>query len=52
MEIITSFVSDKNVKSMLNTSLDGLVEYTKNPPPPSERIVDDEEKFCIFSFCF
>lgn len=50
MEMLTSLVSEKDIKSMLNTSLDGVVEYTKNPPPP-EKIVE-EEKFCIFSLCF
>ncbi len=51
MEILTSWVSEKDIKSMLNTSLDGLVEYTKNPPT-SEKIVEEEKRFCIFSLCF
>ena len=49
MGIITSFVSDDDIESMLHTSLDGLVEYIKNPQPV-EKI--EEEKFCIFSLCF
>ncbi len=51
MEILTSFVSDSNIKSMLHTSLDGLVEYAKNPQT-SDKIIEKKEKFCIFSLCF
>ncbi len=51
MEILTSWVSEKDIKIMLNTSLDEVVEYTKNPPA-SEKIVEEEKRFCIFSLCF
>lgn len=51
MEILTSFISDDNIESMLHTSLNGLVEYTKNPPT-YEEIVKEKEAFCIFGLCF
>ena len=51
MEILTSFISDNDIKSMLHTSLDGLVEYAKNPQT-SEKIIEEKEKFCIFGLCF
>ena len=51
MEILTSFISDDDIESMLHTSLNGLVEYTKNPPS-YENIVEEKEPFCIFGLCF
>ena len=47
--ILTSFVSDDDLKSMLYTSIERLVEYTKNPVTET---VAQEEKFCIFFLCF
>ena len=52
MELFTSFVSDEDIESMLHTSLDGLVDYTKNPPSHSDRSSDKKEKFCLFGLCF
>ena len=51
MEILTSFVSDNNIKSMLNSNLDRLVEYSKNPQI-AERVVEEKEEICIFNLCF
>ena len=51
MNLLTSFVSDDDLESMLHTSLDGLVEYSKNPQT-SENVVEKKELFCIFGFCF
>ena len=51
MGIITSFVTDDDIESMLNTSLNGLVEYAKNPTPLTI-LAEEKEKFCIFSLCF
>ena len=52
MELFTSFVSDEDIESMLYTSLDGLVDYTKNPPSNSDQSFDKKEKFCLFGLCF
>ena len=49
MGLLTSFVTDDDLKSMLHTSIDGLTKYAKNPVV--EPVVH-EEKFCIFSLCF
>ena len=51
MGLLTSFVSDEDLESMLHTSLNGLVEFTKNPPT-YENIVIEKEQFCIFGLCF
>jgi|APSaa5957512576_1039674.scaffolds.fasta_scaffold69218_1 hypothetical protein len=51
MKLLTSFISDDDIESMLHTSLDGLVEYTKNPRT-SENVAEEKESFCIFGFCF
>ncbi len=51
MELLTSFVSDDDLKSMLHTSLNGLVEFTKNPPT-YENTIKEKEQFCIFGLCF
>ncbi len=51
MGVLTSFVSDNDIKSMLNTSLNGLVEYAKNPPT-YEKAIEEKERFCIFGLCF
>ncbi len=51
MEILTSFVSDTNIESMLHTSLNGLVGHTKNPPS-YENLIKEKEPFCIFGLCF
>ena len=51
MEILTSFVSDDDVESMLYASLTGLIEYTRNPPS-SKNIVEEKQQFCIFGLCF
>ena len=51
MEILTSFVSDEDLESMLHTSLNGLVEFTKNPPV-YENTIEEKEQFCIFGLCF
>jgi len=51
MEILTPFVSDDDIESMLYTGLDRMSEYTKNPQI-YEKIVKEKEKFCIFGFCF
>ena len=51
MGLLTSFVSDDDVESMLHTSLNGLEKYAKNPPP-YETITGEKESFCIFSLCF
>lgn len=51
MKLLTSFISDDDIESMLHTSLDGLVEYAKNPRT-SENTVEEKEPFCIFGFCF
>ena len=52
MELFTSFVSDEDIESMLYTSLDGLVDYTKNHPSNSDQSFDKKEKFCLFGLCF
>ena len=52
MELFTSFVSDEDIESMLYTSLDGLVDYIKNPPSHSDQSSDKKEKFCMFGLCF
>ena len=51
MKLLTSFISDDDIESMLHTSLDELVVYAKNPQT-SENIVKEKELFCIFGFCF
>ena len=53
MELLTSFVSDSDVESMLHTSLNGLEKYAQNSPPqPYEKVTKEKEPFCIFSLCF
>lgn len=51
MGILTSFVSDDDVESMLHTLLNGLVKFTKNPPS-YENMVEEKQQFCIFGLCF
>ncbi|MBI1663509.1 MAG: hypothetical protein IS860_08485 [Nitrosopumilus sp.] len=51
MGLLTSFVSDDDIESMLHTSLDELVKYSKNPPS-YENIIEEKQQFCIFGLCF
>lgn len=51
MGLLTSFVSDTDIESMLHKSLNGLVDFTKNPPSYGN-MVEEKEQFCIFGLCF
>ena len=51
MGLLTSFVSDDDIESMLHTSLNGLEEYAKSPQS-YESVPVEKEPFCILGLCF
>lgn len=51
LNLLTAFVSDENIESMLHTSLNQFSIYANNPQP-AKTIPDEPEKSCFLVWCW
>ncbi len=51
LSLITNFISDENIKSMLNTALQEFSNYANNPQP-AQTIDSENEKTCFLFWCW
>lgn len=51
LSLVTYFISDENIESMLNTALQQFSNYANNPQP-TQTIDNESEKTCFLFWCW